>query len=142
MPVTDGPVGRWPSRWDVIIFSSVAPVLPVTNLAEAVARYQPRYQRLGFDAQQFEGGGYAFASLGEVNLHLATVERVQPNESTVAVFLAVNDARALHDEWRTVVIDGRLVLPVDTDYGLVEGAYVDPDGNLLRFGSPLPGPSQ
>ena len=25
----------------------------------------------------------------------------------------------------------------DTDYGLREGAYVDPDGNLLRYGSPM-----
>ena len=25
-------------------------------------------------------------------------------------------------------------------YGLREGAHVDPDGNLLRFGSPLPPP--
>jgi len=42
--------------------------------------------------QLFEGGDYAFASRGEVNLHLATVERVQPDESTVAVFLYVSDA--------------------------------------------------
>jgi hypothetical protein len=27
---------------------------------------------------------------------------------------------------------------VDTDYGIREGGHVDPDGNLLRFGSPLP----
>jgi hypothetical protein len=27
--------------------------------------------------------------------------------------------------------------PQDTEYGLRAGAYVDPDGNLLRFGSPL-----
>jgi len=122
----------------VITFSSVAPVLPVRHLAEAVARYK----RLGFAVQLFEGGDYAFASRGEVNLHLATVERVQPNESTVAVFLYVSDAHALHHEWREVVVDGRLVPPVDTDYGLIEGAYVDPDGNLLRFGSRLPGPSR
>lgn len=60
----------------------------------------------------------------------------------MAVFLYVSDAHALHDEWLVVVVDGRLVPPVDTDYGLAEGAYVDPDGNLLRFGSPLPGASQ
>jgi hypothetical protein len=27
--------------------------------------------------------------------------------------------------------------PVDTDYGLREFAHVDPDGNLLRVGSPM-----
>jgi len=127
-----------PHAGAVITFSAVAPVLPVRHLAEAVARYE----RLGFTLEEFEGGGYAFASRGEVCLHLVTVERVQPDESTVAVFLSVSDAHALHDEWSHVVVDGRLVPPVDTDYGLVEGAYVDPDGNLLRFGSPAPSPSQ
>ena len=29
-------------------------------------------------------------------------------------------------------------MPVDTDHGMREGSHVDPDGNLLRFGSPLP----
>ena len=28
-------------------------------------------------------------------------------------------------------------MPVDTGYGMREGSHVDPDGNLLRFGSPL-----
>lgn len=32
---------------------------------------------------------------------------------------------------------GRFVAPVDTDYGLREGAHVDADGNLLRYDSPL-----
>jgi len=41
-----------------------------------------------------------------------------------------------------VIIDDRLVPPVDTDYGPVEGAYVDPDGNLLRFGSSARSASQ
>lgn len=118
----------------VTTFSSVSPVLPVRHLAGAVARYQ----RLGFAVELFEGGDYAFASRGQVNLHLATVDRLQPDESTVAVFLYVSDAHALHREWADAAVDGRLVPPVDTDYGLVEGAYVDPDGNLLRFGSPAP----
>lgn len=131
-----GTVG--PHDGAVITFSSVAPVLPIRHLPDAVARYK----QLGFAVQPFEGGDYAFASRGEVNLHLATVERVQPDESTVAVFLYVSDADALHHEWTEVVVDGRLVPPVDTDYGLVEGAYVDPDGNLLRFGSPLPAASR
>ncbi len=122
----------------VIAFSSAALVLAVRHLAEAAARYR----RLGFAVRDFEGGDYAFASRGEVNLHLATVVRVQPEESTVAVFLYVSDAHARYDEWRDAAVNGRLVSPVETDYGLVEGAYVDPDGNLLRFGSPAPDPSQ
>lgn len=113
-------------------------MLPVRHLAEAA----DRYTRLGFAVRSFEGGGYAFASRGEVNFHLTTVERLQPDESTVAVFLYVSDAHALHREWEDAAVVGRLVPPVDTDYGLVEGAYIDPDGNLLRFGSPALGPSR
>jgi hypothetical protein len=30
-----------------------------------------------------------------------------------------------------------VVGPDDYDYGKREGSHVDPDGNLLRFGSPL-----
>ena len=116
----------------MITFSSVAPVLPVKNVVQAVARYR----RLGFGVEVFEGGDYAFASRGDVNLYLAAVDRVTPNDSLVAEFLHVSDAHALYGEWAAAGAEGRLVAPVDTDYGLVEGAYVDPDGNLLRFGSP------
>ncbi len=129
-----------PSRHDVVMiaFSSVAPVLPVRDLSAAVVRYE----RLGFEVEVFEGGDYAFASRGDVDLHLACVDRVKPDESLVAVYLHVSDAQALHREWTNAGADGRLVTPRDTDYGLVEGAYVDPDGNLLRYGSPTAPMSQ
>ena len=45
---------------------------------------------------------------------------------------------ALATEWSASGAEGRFVDPVDTDYGLREGAHIDPDGNLLRYGSPLP----
>ncbi|MCW2166339.1 hypothetical protein B0I12_003511 [Microbacterium hydrothermale] len=31
----------------------------------------------------------------------------------------------------------RITPPAATEYGLIEFALVDPDGNLLRLGSPL-----
>lgn len=34
-------------------------------------------------------------------------------------------------------VEGRFHEPVDTDYACGEGAYVDADGNLLRYGSAL-----
>jgi len=46
------------------------------------------------------------------------------------------DADALYDEWSDI---GDTRAPVDTDYKVREGAHIDPDGNLFRFGSPLPG---
>jgi hypothetical protein len=47
----------------------------------------------------------------------------------------VPDADALAAEWAHVERTGA---PVDTDDWLREGWHIDPDGTLLRFGSPLP----
>jgi len=51
----------------------------------------------------------------------------------------VSDADAVYDEWTAAGVEGRFHPRADTDYGLREAAYVDPDGNLVRFGSRLPG---
>lgn len=65
------------------------------------------------------------------------MEHVDPLTTLVAVYLYVADADALHAEWTAAAVEGRFHAPTDTDYGLREGAYVDPDGNLLRYGSRL-----
>ena len=57
-----------------------------------------------------------------------------PRCGPAAAYLHVPDADALAAEWAHVP---GTETPVDTDYGLREGRHVDPDGNLLRFGSPL-----
>lgn len=70
-------------------------------------------------------------------MHLSRVDDVDPTTTLVSVYLYVADADALHAEWSTSGVEGHFHEPTDTDYGLREGAYVDPDGNLLRYGSPL-----
>jgi hypothetical protein len=47
----------------------------------------------------------------------------------------VDDADALAEEWRGAGVD--LVEPQDCAYSKREGSHVDPNGNLIRFGSPL-----
>lgn len=118
----------------MVTFSEVAPVLPVRRLDAACEHYR----RLGFDVTTYEGGGYGYAARGPVQLHLSQVPRIDPATSLVSVYLYVDDADALHTEWAASGAAGRMVAPVDTDYGLREGAHVDLDGNLLRFGSRLP----
>jgi uncharacterized glyoxalase superfamily protein PhnB len=51
------------------------------------------------------------------------------------LYMHVDDADQLAAEWRKagVTVSG----PQDYDYGKREGFHVDPDGNELRFGSPL-----
>lgn len=54
------------------------------------------------------------------------------------LYIRVDDADQLAAEWRKagVAVSG----PMDYDYGMHEGSHVDPDGNKLRFGSPVCGP--
>ena len=50
-------------------------------------------------------------------------------------YLRIGDARSLFAEWSDV--DGGRLFPLEsTDYGLVEFAIQDPDGNQIRIGSP------
>ncbi len=78
--------------------------------------------------------GYGFAALAGIELHLVVTEGHDPLRTAAAAYLHVTDADALAARWADV----QSTTPaIDTDYGLREGAHVDPDGNLLRFGSPL-----
>lgn len=116
-------------------FRTVAPVFPVADVGGAAEHYR----RLGFEVTSHDDGTeYAFANRGEVWLHLACVDGVDPSTSMSAAYLYVEDADALATEWAASGADGRFVDPVDTDYGLREGAHIDPDGNLVRYGSPIP----
>lgn len=111
---------------------SVAPVLPVSNVAEALKHYE----KLGFAVESYGGDAdYGYASRDGVSLHLAGVDNLSPKKNTSAVYLFVNDADALYGQWRQAGVKGKLIAPVDTDYGLREGAHIDFDGNLIRFGS-------
>lgn len=110
-----------------------SPVLLVGDLRRAA----DHYRALGFDVRAYEGAAaYAFASRDEIELHLAEAVDIDPGTNTSALYLYVDDADALYASWRLADVDGRLIAPADTEYGLREGAHVDIDGNLIRFGSP------
>lgn len=110
------------------------PILATSDVARALQHYAA----LGFETEAWSGGGYGFASRDGVELHLGEVEGHDPRAHVVSCYLFVGDADALHAEWTAAGVAGRLDAPVDTDYGLREGRHVDPDGNLIRFGSPVP----
>src|ERR1700722_10736565 len=121
-----------------ITFERVAPVLPVRDVAAALAHYR----KLGFEAKAYgemspSGPIYGFVSWGVVELHLALARELDPQKSPSACYVYVDDANALHDAWRAAGAGGRPTDPQDTPYGLREFVHVDPDGNLLRVGSPL-----
>jgi predicted enzyme related to lactoylglutathione lyase len=121
-----------------ITLDRVAPVLPVRDVSAALAHYR----RLGFGAKAYgetspSGPIYGFVSWGAVELHLALARELDPEKTTSACYLYVNDANALYEAWRGAGVGGRLTEPQDTPYGLREFVHSDPDGNLLRVGSPL-----
>ena len=113
----------------------LAPVLPVADVAAALARYAA----LGFTARAYDPAAaeYGFLERDSVHVHLSRVEGLDPATSTVSVYLYVDDADAVIAEWRAAGVEGRFGVAYDTEYGLREATYVDPDGNLLRVGSPL-----
>lgn len=116
----------------------VAPVFPVRDVDAALAHYR----RLGFTANAYGEGGpgapiYGFVSRDSVELHLALVPDHEPESSSSACYLYVDDADALHAEWLLANAGGKLTAPTDTPYGLREMTCVDLDGNLLRVGSAL-----
>jgi uncharacterized glyoxalase superfamily protein PhnB len=50
------------------------------------------------------------------------------------IHLRVNDADSLYREWKAVGVE-KLREPRDTTYGMREGSHIDPEGNLIVFGS-------
>jgi hypothetical protein len=113
--------------------TALAPILPVRDLAAAA----DHYRSLGFAVSLYDGdAAYGYAARDGLSVHLAEVADLDPADNPCAVYLYVSDADALYAQWRLTRPAGRLVAPVDTDYGLREGAHIDPNGNLLRFGSP------
>jgi len=122
---------------------SFSPVFPVRDLRRALAHYAS----LGFDVQPYtEGDGYGFADRDRVSLHLSldtgheheSGDTGTDHEHVGTAYLYVADADALYDEWTRPGVGGLTRRVGDTPYELREGSHVDPDGNLIRFGSPMP----
>jgi DNA-binding MarR family transcriptional regulator/predicted enzyme related to lactoylglutathione lyase len=111
-----------------------SPIFTVADLNAALAHYAT----LGFTtfADNDDTMEYGFANRDGTGIHLAA----HPDHDVhhgAATYLYVTDADALYEQWTRPGVGG-LTRPVGpTPYGLREGSHVDPDGNVIRFGSPL-----
>jgi predicted enzyme related to lactoylglutathione lyase len=101
-----------------------SPVLPVTDLDRALAHYAA----LGFTTSRLDET-YGFATWAGLELHLT----VDPDSVGAEVYLHVPDADEVAESWA----GPGTTAPTPKSWGVREGSHVDPDGNLLRFGSPL-----
>jgi hypothetical protein len=106
----------------------IAPIFPVRDLRASLAHYQ----RLGFATREYDGGGYGYATLDGVEIHLGVAPNVDAHASA---YLFVEDADELAMAWRSAGAEVRT--PEDTEWGQHEGVLIDPDGNVIRFGSPM-----
>ena len=114
-------------------FRSIAPIFPTADL-EAMQRH---YGALGFTVRVHHGG-YATASRDGLNIHFRhDPDLARDDTGRGACYIGVDDADALHDEWRAAAV-GHTGDLFDPGFGVREAAHTDPDGNLIRFGSQLP----
>ncbi len=108
-----------------------SPIFGVRDLAAALEHYAS----LGFRTSVYDDADYyGFADRDGTGLHLA---RRDDDMHPGTAYLYVRDADALYEEWSRPGIGGHTHPAVPTDYQLREGSHTDPDGNLIRFGSPL-----
>ncbi len=108
----------------------IAPIFPTRNLDISLGHYR----QLGFSTRQYDKGGYGYVTLDGIEIHIGVV----PDNSAstpASAYLFVEDADELAQEWISQGADVRL--PEDTEWGQHEGVLIDPDGNTIRFGSPL-----
>lgn len=106
------------------------PVFKVTDVSCSVAWFS----RAGFDVS-FHDDTYAFAHRDrDLTIHIAQTTEDEAAGHGV-LYIHCQDADRVAEEWRQAGID--VVGPRDEDYGKREGLVSDPDGNVIRFGSPL-----
>jgi DNA-binding MarR family transcriptional regulator len=134
-----------------------SPIFPVRDMAAALEHYAS----LGFRTFAYDGGAdYGFANRDGLSLHLAghhdhehsdhdhgahqhgahdhgAHDHGAHDHGGAAAYLYVRDADALYAEWSQPGIGGQTRPPEPTPYKLREGSHTDPDGNLIRFGSPM-----
>jgi ankyrin repeat protein len=121
----------------------VAPGIPTTDMARTIEHYQ----RLGFTfsapgaaatgAAAPAEAGFAIGERDGVELHFALKPEHDPARTATWVYISVEDADALSAELDAADA-GQGRVPRDTDYKMRELAHIDPDGNLLLFGSRRP----
>jgi uncharacterized glyoxalase superfamily protein PhnB len=109
-------------------FKRIAPIFPVRDVRASLEYYG----RLGFATREYKHGGYGFVTADGIELHLG--EESDTSKSASA-YIWVEDADALAQTWSAAGADVRF--PEDTEWGQHEGVLIDPDGNMIRFGSPI-----
>ena len=123
----DGQLQLMSGTWLVTGFE---PIFKVADVARSVAWFE----RAGFEAS-FHDDTYAFAHRDrDLTIHL-TQALGDDLPGHGVLYIHCHDADRVAEEWRQAGIE---VLALrDEDYGKREGCVTDPDGNVIRLGSPI-----
>ena len=106
------------------------PIFCVADVTRSVAWFE----MAGFEVSLHDDT-YAFAHRNrDLTIHLAqSSEGELPGHG--ALYIHCQDADRVADEWRQAGLG--VIGSQDEDYGKREGSVIDPDGNVIRFGSPI-----
>ena len=114
------------------------PILPSSDFDTTAAFYE----RLGFEERGHWPNEYLILRRAgdEIELHFWFAGSFDPKTNDFSCYVrgdTAAEAQALHDEWAANEFhDGELRTPIETDYGLLEFALIDPHANLIRIGGP------
>jgi catechol 2,3-dioxygenase-like lactoylglutathione lyase family enzyme len=123
----DGQLQLMTGKWLATGFN---PIFKVADIGRSLAWYE----RAGFDTSSHDET-YAFVHRErDLAIHLDQVAD-HDTPGCGLLYLHCQDADRVAEEWRAaaIVVEG----PQNEGYGKREGAVADPDGNVLRFGSPI-----
>lgn len=114
------------------------PVLPSRDLRRTVAFYT----RLGFEGELLAADSYAILTRGALELHFFPHPDLDPADCYAGCYLRVADVDGLHAAWAVASLPLRGIPRLEPvgvkPWGMREGALVDEDGNLVKFGCPMP----
>ncbi len=106
------------------------PIVNVSDMARSVAWFE----KAGFEVSLHDDT-YGFARRRrDLTIHLMTHVAVGPPVRS-ALYIHCQDADRVAEEWRRAGLE--VEGPRDEGHGKREGSVADPDGNLIRFGSPI-----
>jgi uncharacterized glyoxalase superfamily protein PhnB len=111
-------------------FLRVAPGMPSTSIERTIEHYT----RLGFTATLVKDE-FAIVERDGVELHFALKPDHDPARTAMWIYIRVKDADAFYEDMKSAGVD--LKEPHDTDYRMREIPLIDPDNNLILFGSTL-----
>lgn len=112
-------------------FLRVAPGMP----SRSIKRTIEHYARFGFSAT-LTSDEFAILERDGIELHFALKPDHDPARTATWIYIRVKDVDAFYRDMKAMGLD--LKQPHDTDYSMREIPHIDPDNNLILFGSTLP----